>query len=134
MSGCDAVLRWGESRLIHTHRALRSGRIEHGNVGFGWIADLRHSPEERPGRAEGGQIATACNWTGLRFRRVTGVICRPLGSHRCSTDQLGSVPGIGSLAGGYFAVASARSSPFGPAEHSPHFGGASQIVLRSWFA
>src|SRR6516162_8227900 len=28
MSGCDAVLLWGESRLIHTHRALRSGRIE----------------------------------------------------------------------------------------------------------
>jgi hypothetical protein len=28
MSGCDAALRWGESRLIHTHRALRSGRIE----------------------------------------------------------------------------------------------------------
>jgi hypothetical protein len=28
MSGCDAVLRWGESGLIHTHRALRSGRIE----------------------------------------------------------------------------------------------------------
>src|SRR6516162_149460 len=28
MSGCDAVSLWGESRLIHTHRALRSGRIE----------------------------------------------------------------------------------------------------------
>jgi len=28
MSGCDAVLRWGENRLIRTHWTLRSGRIE----------------------------------------------------------------------------------------------------------
>jgi hypothetical protein len=33
-----------------------------------------------------------------------------------------------------YLPASARFGPFGGvAEHSPHFGGASQIVDRSWF-
>ena len=44
-------------------------------------------------------------------------------------------PISGASADGYFDVASACFSPFGGApEHSPHFGGASQIVDRSWLA
>ena len=44
-------------------------------------------------------------------------------------------PIFGASADGYFDVASACFSPFGGApEHSPHFGGASQIVDRSWLA
>ena len=65
----------------------------------------------------------------------SGAICKPLGSTGVPLISRARSPGIGTSAGGYFAVASARLSPFGPAaEHSPHFGGASQIVLRSWFA
>ena len=40
MSGCDAVLRWGESRLIHIHRALRSGRIEQRKCPF-WVCAVK---------------------------------------------------------------------------------------------
>ena len=43
MSGCDAVLRWGENRLIRTHWTLRSGRIEQRKCRL--RVDSRHSSD-----------------------------------------------------------------------------------------
>src|SRR6516164_4645079 len=73
MSGCDAVLLWGESRLIHTHRALRSGRIEQRKCRLrvasrppNWVSSVRspgpnfgpkHADTRRNQSGHGGTIA-----------------------------------------------------------------------------
>jgi hypothetical protein len=69
---------------------------------------------------------------GSSSRYMTQVICKRAPIHRRRINPIGLCPGHWRFCRRYFA--SARFSPFGAAaEHSSHFGGASQIVLRSWF-
>ena len=77
MSGCDAVLRWGENRLIRTHLTLRYGRIEQRKCRL--RVETRHSKEGRYQRSSfralllslrsAAQVSRIC-YSAARFSRT----------------------------------------------------------------